>query len=252
MNFIRSFLVIIGLIFTIWFFLPVITGGILNIGNITGMLFFTVLALIGLLGPGRILSVLPRGVAILLSILYLCTAFTAIVVIAFMIRGSRTSWGDTSAADSQGPTIIILGCKTGSRMMNERILIGAHLLNEYPDAVCILSGGTGPDENESEADYMYSRLTEAGVDSSRLYREDRSLNTFQNLKYSAGIIRSAHLSRRVMIVTHEFHQYRACRIARRLQLIPRSKNAATPWWLLPTYCSRESFAIIREWISTPI
>ena len=252
MNFIRSFLVIIGLIFTIWFFLPVATGGILNIGNISGMLFFAILVLFALPGPGRIRNALPRGILIPLSALYFCLAVTAAIVILFMIRGSRTTWQTVEDSDTQNPTIIILGCKNGSRMMNERIRVGIRLLNRHPDMACILSGGTGSDEDESEADYMYSRLTEAGIDSRRLFREDRSLNTFQNLKNSADIIRSEHLGSRVLIVTHEFHQYRACRIARRLRLIPRAKSAVTPWWLLPTYCSREIFAILKEWGKTPV
>jgi uncharacterized SAM-binding protein YcdF (DUF218 family) len=252
MDVIRSFFVIIGLIFTIWFFLPVVTGGILNIGNISGMLFFAIMAIFALIGPDRIRNFLPRGVITLLLILYLFFALAAVIIIIFMIRGSRTAWKNLGESDTQPPTIIVLGCKTGSRMMNKRIRVGIRLLKQYPDMVCILSGGTGPDENESEADYMYSRFIESGIRSERIYRETRSLNTFQNLKNSADIIRSEHLSRRVLIVTHEFHQYRACRIARRLRLIPRAENAATPWWLLPTYCSRECFAIVKEWSSTPI
>lgn len=252
MNLMRSLLTIIGLTFTIWFSLPVVTGGIRNIGNITGMLFSAILALFGLVGPDRIRAVFSRGAVILFIVLYSCLALYALIMASVMIHGAHTTFRDADRESAQNPTVIILGCRTKSRMMNERIQAGFRCLQEHPESVCILSGGTGPDESESEADYMYSKLTGMGIDGARLRREDRSLNTFQNLKFSNALIRSENLNQHTIIVTHEFHQYRSCRIARRFRLIPCAGSVATPWWLLLTYASRESFAIIKEWISTPV
>lgn len=248
---IRILLILIGLTFTVWFFIPVVTGGILNIGNITGMIFSILLFIIGLAGE-RLPGILPHPIPTILLVLYFCLAVIALFMSAVMVRGARTNWTDSERSENSQPTVIILGCRNGSRMMNARILAGYRYLKTHPGAVCILSGGAGRDEAVPEAEYMFSRLSEMGIESTRLYRENRSLNTLQNIKYSEQIMREHHLSRRVVIVTHEFHQYRSCRIARRFLLKPCAESVATPWWLLATYSAREVYAILKEWIATPI
>lgn len=52
---------------------------------------------------------------------------------------------------------------------------------ENTTAVCIVSGGKGDSENISEAEAMYRWLVDKGIDSSRIYKEDKSTSTVENI-----------------------------------------------------------------------
>ena len=60
-------------------------------------------------------------------------------------------------------------------------------LQANPASVVIVSGGQGAYETVSEASAMALWLTKKGVDSSRIYLEDRSTDTQENLIFSSTI-----------------------------------------------------------------
>lgn len=94
---------------------------------------------------------------------------------------------------------------------------------------------------------MYNYLIEHGVDENRLIMEDRSTSTRENLKFSMDIINEQGLSVDVAIVTNEFHEYRAFKIAEKLGINPKAVPARTHWWLFPTCFVREWYGVIYEW-----
>ena len=120
------------------------------------------------------------------------------------------------------------------------------LLNEYPDAKCILSGGKDKGEDITEAQAMYTWLLHMGIDSSRLYMEDQSKSTRENLSFSLKLIEDHHLSKDLIIVTNDFHEMRAGMIADSLNISHQSAGASTAWWLYPTYVVREFYGIIYQ------
>lgn len=75
----------------------------------------------------------------------------------------------------------------------------------------VLSGGQGPGEAITEAECMRRALVRRGVDESRLYPEERSTSTQENLRYSRAILEELGVdpARRVAIVTSDFHLCRA-------------------------------------------
>ena len=91
-------------------------------------------------------------------------------------------------------------------------------------------------------------LTEKGIARDRLYKEDRSTSTRENLLYSKKIIEEKNLDPQVIIVTNEFHEYRASVIAEHTGIKPSAVCGKTAWWLLPTYYLRELYGIVFEWI----
>ena len=93
---------------------------------------------------------------------------------------------------------------------------------------------------------MENVLVEMGIDKRRLYQENRSTSTAENLQLSAEIIKKNDLSRDVLIVTNEFHEYRAKLICNRLGLNFHSKSSHSSRYTLLTFYTRELMALVKE------
>ena len=143
--------------------------------------------------------------------------------------------------------VIILGCQvrgeTPSQMLKRRIEAAIDVLNENPEAVCVMSGGKGNGEDISEAECMRRYLTDAGIDEARLFVEDKSTSTRENLAFSAEILENLSISENIMLVTNEFHQYRASIYASRAGLKTGAHSAKTPLRNLLNYGLRENAAL---------
>ena len=78
--------------------------------------------------------------------------------------------------------------------------------------IAIASGGQGAGEDISEAESIKRGLLKQGIDESRILLEDKSTDTVENIKYSKKLI-PKHLDTG-LVVTNDFHLYRAKSIAR--------------------------------------
>ena len=80
-----------------------------------------------------------------------------------------------------------------------------------PDPVFVPSGGQGPDEVISEAEAMRRYLMERGVPEDRILPEDRSANTYENLRNSAALIRERDPEGepKIAFSTTNYHVFRA-------------------------------------------
>ena len=172
------------------------------------------------------------------------------IVMAFIISILILKAAGTKPAGNE--TLIVLGCQvkgtSPSLMLTERLRAAKAYMEEHGDAVCILSGGKGDDEEISEALCMYNYLTEHGISADRLIMEDRSTSTRENFRYSLEIIDEMKLNRNVAVVTNEFHEYRAFKIAEKLGVKSYAVPARTHWWLFSTYFVREWYGVIYEWM----
>lgn len=143
--------------------------------------------------------------------------------------------------------VIILGCQVRgempSQMLKRRLDAALEVLDENPEAVCVMSGGRGNGEDISEAECMRRYLTAAGIDEARLYAEDKSTSTRENIAFSAEILEKLGISENIMLVTNEFHQYRAYIYARREGLKTGAHSAKTPLSNLLNYGLRENAAL---------
>lgn len=116
----------------------------------------------------------------------------------------------------------VLGCRVKgtvpTRALMSRCKAAFDYLTENKDSVAVLSGGQGADEDISEAECMYHILTEKGIDKTRLYIENASTSTEENLKFSSDVIDKNNLSKEIVICTSEYHIYRALMIAKKQAL----------------------------------
>ena len=111
------------------------------------------------------------------------------------------------------------------------------------DPVLLVSGGKGDDEQVSEADAMAGYLTGRGFPPGRLEREDRSRTTEQNLIFSKAIIDRSRPGARCVIVTSNYHVFRAAIIARRVGVNGQVTGAPTAGYYWPSAMIREFAAV---------
>lgn len=248
---IRIIFIIIGGILLFYFIAPLFAH-ILNIGNLAGMIFSAALIFLGLfLNP--ILNLVEKIRAKKAGKTTFDTLFVAgcSVMLCFFIALGATIAASTTNATNQ-KTVILLGCAVvGERpswMLSYRIDSAYKYLEEHPDTVAVLSGGQGSNEAISEAQCMFNELTEKGIDPSRLYLEDKSTNTFENISFSKKIIDENNLSTDVAIATSSFHLKRATMIACKQGLNPARISSYTSHYLRATYYVRDTFGVIKEFL----
>ena len=240
-------LIAIGILGLIWFLTPYAVGRIMNLGNGTGVVIMALIMAYGAFMP-KINQAIKKlyaqkiGKVILTGILVMVAAVILLagVETAFMIKAATTK-------PSEDATVVVLGCRAyGSRpsiMLATRLEAAYEYLVEHPDAVCIVSGGQGPDETMPEAECMYLYLTEKGIAPERIYQENQSTSTRENLLFSQEIIEAEGLNPEIAIVTNEYHEYRASRVGNDLKMECSAIPSKTPLWLFPTYYMRELYGI---------
>ena len=114
--------------------------------------------------------------------------------------------------------IVVLGCrvyKDGrlSPMLEDRVTVGVSL---YGKGICdrILMSGDHKDDSYNEVDPMREAAIEMGVPSEAILTDPLGLSTYDSLARVAA----EHAGARVVIVTQEYHLYRALYIAEKLGL----------------------------------
>ena len=112
---------------------------------------------------------------------------------------------------------------------------------EESDAVIILCGGQGSDEIAPESHIMYDYLVEHGADPDRLWIEDTSRNTIQNIENAKAMLPEGSST---AVITNGFHLARAKRLMARAGLDPVGVPAPTP------YLSMRMVCCLREYCST--
>lgn len=146
---------------------------------------------------------------------------------------------------------IVLGAqwkKSGpSEVLRRRLEAAAEYLRENPGTQVIVSGGQGSNEPVSEAQGMRDYLVDAGIDGDRIQMEDRSTNTIQNLVYSGELLDKEN--NRVVLVTNNFHTFRAMAIARK-QGYAHVQGLSAPGFagMLPHNMLREFFGVVKDFM----
>ena len=120
-----------------------------------------------------------------------------------------------------------------------------------PKADCVPLVTTGGldsrDEPYTEGGCAARELIAMGIDPSRIYAEEKSFDTRENLLFAAAIIRENGLDTHVVIASDNFHQYRGQLFARQAGLTPQSAGCFSPWFLGAGYACREVVGILAVW-----
>lgn len=152
--------------------------------------------------------------------------------------------------------VVVLGAQIQgdqpSLTLQKRLDRAYEYLTEHPEASVFVSGGQGPDEQQTEASVMSAYLTARGIDPSRIVEETEASDTRENLLFSAALAEKRSIDTgSVLIITSDFHMPRAKYIAGKLGMTPYGLTSDTwPWILKVNYQLREVFAFVKAWWKT--
>jgi uncharacterized SAM-binding protein YcdF (DUF218 family) len=191
----------------------------------------------------------PVKIALRVALTFCAAAFLCAAVASVQIL---TCYFDEDAPE--GAAALVLGCGLSpadrtapSLMLAGRLDAAARYLEAHPDAVCVVSGGQGPDERVSEARAMYTYLTARGLAPERLFLEEQSTSTMENLTFSRALMAENGLpTDSVVTVTDGFHQFRAHSIAKSLGMTAYSVSAHAPLPYVLKFWAREIAGIILQ------
>ncbi|MEU8956266.1 YdcF family protein [Streptomyces sp. NPDC048518] len=193
------------------------------------------------------------GVAALGLACYLSFLFLSFVVYAFLYGRMRIR--------RKADFVVVLGSGLigGSKvppLLASRLLRAQEvhtLLSKRGDApVLIASGGQGPDEKLPESHAMADFLTERGFPADLIEREDRSTTTEENLRFSKAIMEKTDPGYRCVVVTNNYHAFRAALTARRVGVRGQVVGSTTAAYFWPNATIREFAAVLVAYKRTNI
>lgn len=177
-------------------------------------------------------------------------------VLSFLLLSGIIFHASRRTPPNHTDAILVLGAgvkgNKPSAVLTERLKTAIAYVRNHPEDKVILSGGRGPGENIAEAEAMriYWEKHSDKTASVQLLLENRSTSTYQNLAFSKSLFfkTTGRQLKTAIIVTSDFHQYRAGLLARRQQITPYSLSSPTPFYLYPNVMLREYLAILKTWI----
>lgn len=231
---------ILGIIIIVLIILGSITANI-NIGNIMLFAFGLTLALFFNVPVNKFTRVLKILAVSGFSVVFIMIGFIFIA-------------GNTDKADYSEDAVIVLGCSVIGDRISKPLMYRLDAAYDYythnPDAVFVVSGGQGPQEDLPEALAMYYYLTDKGIPSKNIIIEDKATSTNENYRFSKELL-DKHFGEnpyKCVYITNRFHSYRAGRLAEINGIDAKSYSAPIgPMAAAPSYM-REVLAVFQLWI----
>lgn len=244
---IRSIFAILAVVFSLFFICPMFQG-VLNPGNIAGTALCAWVFCVCIAPLHRAIRKFFFRAKLTK---FLFRAVNVCFIIFAVYGGIVTSLMAWAALQppAENATAVVLGAQVKpwgpSAVLYGRISGAQKYLEAHSEADAVLSGGQGGDEPMSEAQCMYEFLESKGIDKSRLFAEDKSTNTTENIKYSIQIIKDNNLNSDLAVATDFYHQLRVRIIMKQLGINESvgAVNSDTSILYLPTFTVREWFAL---------
>lgn len=171
---------------------------------------------------------------------------------AFLVVEGLIFTGFGAKARPGADYCIVLGAqmKSGgpSDVLKRRLDVALVYLRENPGTLVIVSGCQGSNEPVSEARGMYDYLVRAGIAPERILLEEVSRNTCENLEFCGNLLERRE--NRVVLVTNNFHMYRALRLADGAGYEHVEGLAASSYPLmLPNNMLREFLGVVKDFFA---
>jgi len=173
---------------------------------------------------------------------------------SFVIIQSLILFTAFTVYDNEAEYLLVLGAGLHGEELSltllERMKKAVEYLEANPQVKVIVSGGQGPGESIPEAEAMARYLIENGIHESRILKESKATSTMENYRYSRQLLDNIEgkKNHKIVVVTSEFHIFRAKMLAARNGFEAGNIPSHTPVYLFPSYCIREYFAIVKSFL----
>ncbi len=188
-------------------------------------------------------------------------AFFALILVGVLSFGglfAAVMYGSYNHITGDPQVMVILGCRVmpggePSMLLQDRLETALDYLEEDPDILVVVSGGQGSNEPVSEAACMAGWLEERGISEDRIFQEDQSSNTKENLIFSKDLLDREDIDvgeTDVLVVSNGFHLTRARMLAERFGYGEVSTLAA-PSSHIPSRIQmyiREPLALVKSFL----
>ena len=180
------------------------------------------------------------------SIIAICAFYFAMMLfIGVYGRNDNVTYNEDAA--------VVLGAAVRGEQvslpLSDRLDKAVEYCGKNLNAIVIVSGGQGPPEDITEALAMERYLIAKGLPKERIIKEEVSSTTYENILFSKELLDSFFdRPYESVIITNDFHIFRAVKIAEKLGLNPTHYHAGIKWAYIPLNYSRECMAIMRFFI----
>jgi len=230
-----------------------IIAGILSLLNVVILyrisnpnIGFAVQAILSIcvVGYAAFLLKIPKKVHVIMGVL--CLIPLLLILFLFV-------YGNVSNVDFTEDVVIVLGAGlrgdgTVGRPLARRLDAAIVYFHQNPEAFIIVTGGLGERAEITEAEASARYLIERGVPEEQIFLEDRSTTTHENLLFAKEILEEGFSDGfSAVLITNDFHVYRAVRTARQVGIDVNRIGAYTDWYTWPVNYLRETLAILNFW-----
>ncbi|MCX5194724.1 YdcF family protein [Streptomyces sp. NBC_00249] len=217
----------------------------------------SMLAGLGIFGMTALLITIPLLDSVLLSglaaTLTAVVAYVSFIFLCFLgyafLYGRIKVRGDVDHVVMLGSGLIggdRVPPLLASRLRKGQEIYEAQLARGSRPPVLLTSGGKGSDEKVAEARAMADWLIAEGVPAEHITLEDRSRTTEENMEFSRQIMLAHDPDYRCVVVTNNFHAFRAAMMARKAGVNGQVLGSPTARYFLPSATIREFVAVFWE------
>ncbi|RII11154.1 hypothetical protein DSC45_29275 [Streptomyces sp. YIM 130001] len=219
------------------------------LSGLAGVGIFAVLALVvsaDYIGSSRAYQAFILAVVLVtgyVAFLFLCFLAYAFLYSRIRVRGDVdyvVMLGSGLIEGERVPPLLASRLQRGLRVQQDQVARGAK------PCVLLTSGGQGPDEELPEAEAMGRWLVAEGADPTTVVEESESRTTGENLRFSRRIMEAADDGYVCVVVTNNFHAFRAAMTARREGVRGQVIGSPTASYFWPSATIREFVAVFWE------
>ena len=161
-------------------------------------------------------------------------------------------YGNVSNVDYEEDAVIVLGAgvhvETVSRPLAHRLDAAVEYWNQNTGSYIVVCGGLGNRAVITEAEAMARYLAARGVPRESILLEERSTSTHENLSFAKEILDGYFPDGfRAVVITNDFHIYRAMRTAQQIGITAGYVGAYMDWYTWPVNYLREMLAVMYMW-----
>lgn len=215
-----------------------------NLGNILTFLMGIVLLSVGIYWE-KLKTKAP---------LWLKMTFFTLLTVVFVFASSLYFYGKTDNVTYDEDAIIVLGAGLrGSRpssTLKGRLDAAYDYHTENPDALIVVSGGKGHDEDITEALAMETYLIELGVPKEKIVKEEKSTSTYENFMFSKEILDGLLGDNyKIAYISNDYHVFRAGHIAKKAGFENKTHaHSDTIWHSVLPGTLRECIGVMKYFI----